>query len=88
MLAASLAGFFSGMCLALPLILTAAIQVSGLVEGIIYLTKSDEIATKGENHCFILCPVIHASFRFMSLTAVHEITGVAHYMHTNNLEWS
>jgi TM2 domain-containing membrane protein YozV len=42
MLACSLAGMFFGMCLVFPIIAPVAFGVIGLVEGILYLTKSDE----------------------------------------------
>jgi len=42
MLVASLAGVVLGSCLVFPILATAAMGVIGLVEGIIYLTKSDE----------------------------------------------
>lgn len=42
MLSLSLAGTFLGLCLVVPLLITVALQVIGLVEGILYLTKSDE----------------------------------------------
>lgn len=42
MLVVWLAGFMTGMCLILPLFASIAMNVIGLVEGIIYLAKSDE----------------------------------------------
>ena len=37
-----LVGLITGMCLIVPLLVSAAMGVIGLIEGIIYLTKSDE----------------------------------------------
>lgn len=42
MLGVYLVGMFSGFCLVVPLLASVAMQVIGLVEGILYLTKSDE----------------------------------------------
>lgn len=42
MLAGSLVGTFLGACLIIPLVVPMALGVIGLVEGILYLTKSDE----------------------------------------------
>ena len=42
MLSVSLAGAVLGSCLVIPLMATFAMQVIGLVEGILYLTKTDE----------------------------------------------
>ena len=42
MLCVWLAGTFFGLCIVVPLLLSLAIQVIGMVEGILYLTKSDE----------------------------------------------
>jgi TM2 domain-containing membrane protein YozV len=42
MLSIWLVGFVTGMCLAIPLLASMAMNVIGLVEGIIYLTKTDE----------------------------------------------
>ncbi len=42
MLAVWLVGFISGMCLVVPFLASAAMGIIGLVEGIIYLTKTDE----------------------------------------------
>lgn len=42
MLAVSLGGAVIGSCLFFPLLATLAMQVIGLIEGIMYLTKSDE----------------------------------------------
>lgn len=41
MLSVTLAGAFLGSCLFIPLLATFAMYVIGLVEGILYLTKSD-----------------------------------------------
>ena len=41
MLAVSLLCFFGGCLLVVPIIGTVAMQVIGLIEGIIYLTKTD-----------------------------------------------
>jgi len=42
MLSVSLASTVAGFCLIIPLLVPVALQVIGLVEGIIYLTKSDD----------------------------------------------
>ena len=42
MLSLSLVGMFFGMCVIIPIFIPMALQVIGLVEGILYLTKSDE----------------------------------------------
>lgn len=42
MLVVWLVGFITGMCVVIPLLATAAMGIIGLVEGIIYLAKSDE----------------------------------------------
>ena len=42
MLSLSIAGMFLGICLVVPLLITVALQVIGLIEGILYLTKGDE----------------------------------------------
>ncbi len=42
MLVASLAGSITGSCLVLPLVAPFAMGVVGIIEGVIYLTKSDE----------------------------------------------
>ena len=42
MLVVWLVGLITGMCLFIPLLASAAMGVIGLIEGIIYLTKSDE----------------------------------------------
>lgn len=42
MLAVSIGGAIIGSCLVVPLLATLAMQVIGLIEGIMYLTKSDE----------------------------------------------
>jgi TM2 domain-containing membrane protein YozV len=42
MLGIWLAGLITGMCLFLPIFASMAVSVIGLVEGIMYLTKSDE----------------------------------------------
>ncbi len=42
MLAIYLSGFVTGMCLFVPIFASMAMGVIGLIEGIIYLTKSDE----------------------------------------------
>ena len=42
MLSVWLVGIITGMCLFLPLLASLAMNVIGLVERIIYLTKSDE----------------------------------------------
>ena len=42
MLAVYLVGMFSGLCLLVPFMASFAMQIIGLVEGILYLTKSDE----------------------------------------------
>ncbi len=42
MLAVYLVGAITGMCLFIPILAAIAMQVIGLVEGIIYLTKTDE----------------------------------------------
>lgn len=42
MLSVWLVGFVTGMCLVIPLLASMAMGVIGLVEGIIYLTKTDE----------------------------------------------
>jgi len=42
MLSVSLVGTLLGACLVIPLLIPAAFQVIGLIEGIIYLTKDDE----------------------------------------------
>ena len=42
MLSVSLAGTFLGACLVIPLLIPVALQVIGLVEGILYLTKDDD----------------------------------------------
>lgn len=41
MLSVWMFGFISGLCLIVPLLLSVAIGIIGLVEGILYLTKSD-----------------------------------------------
>ena len=50
MLAVYLVGI-GGACLVFPVVLAIAVQIVGLIEGIIYLTKSDEefVATYIEN---------------------------------------
>ena len=42
MLAVWLVGFITGMCIGIPILASIAMSVIGLVEGIIYLTKTDE----------------------------------------------
>ena len=42
MLVVSVVGFITGMCLLFPLLATVAMSVVGVVEGVLYLTKSDE----------------------------------------------
>lgn len=42
MLTVWLAGLVTGICLVFPLLASLAMNVIGLVEGIIYLTKTDE----------------------------------------------
>ncbi len=42
MLAVSLIGAVTGLCLFVPIFLTLAMQVIGFIEGIIYLTMSDQ----------------------------------------------
>jgi len=42
MLSVWLVGFVTGMCLVIPIFASMAMGVIGLVEGIIYLTKTDE----------------------------------------------
>ena len=42
MLSLSIAGMFLGLCLIVPVLITVALQVIGLIEGIMYLTKNDE----------------------------------------------
>jgi len=42
MLAVWLTGLITGMCIIIPLLACIAMQTIGLVEGIIYLTKTDE----------------------------------------------
>ena len=42
MLSVWLVGMFFGLCLIVPIILSIGIQAVGLIEGILYLTKSDE----------------------------------------------
>lgn len=42
MLVVWLVGFITGMCIVIPILASVAMNVIGLVEGIIYLTKSDE----------------------------------------------
>ena len=42
MLCLWLAGMFFGLCLVFPLIVSLAMQIIGLIEGIMYLTKSDD----------------------------------------------
>jgi TM2 domain-containing membrane protein YozV len=42
MLTVWLVGFFFGMCVYVPILASMAMGIIGLVEGIIYLTKSDE----------------------------------------------
>ena len=42
MLSVWIVGFVTGMCFFIPLIASIAMNIIGLVEGIIYLTKSDE----------------------------------------------
>ena len=42
MLAIWLAGWITGMCIIVPLVASCAMSVIGLVEGIMYLTKTDE----------------------------------------------
>ena len=42
MLSVYLAGMVFGFCLIIPIFLSLAIQTIGLIEGIMYLTKSDE----------------------------------------------
>ena len=42
MLLTSILGFVFGACLILPIVATMTMGVIGLIEGIIYLTKSDE----------------------------------------------
>ena len=41
MLSVFLVGLATGMCIIIPLLASVAMQVIGLAEGIIYLTKSD-----------------------------------------------
>lgn len=42
MLVVWLVGFITGMCLVLPIFASMAMGIIGLIEGILYLTKSDE----------------------------------------------
>lgn len=42
MLVVWLVGLVTGMCMIIPLFASVAMNIIGLVEGIIYLTKSDE----------------------------------------------
>ena len=42
MLSLSLIGIITGMCLILPIFLASAMSIIGLIEGILYLTKSDQ----------------------------------------------
>lgn len=42
MLSVWLIGMFLGMCLLVPILLSLAMQVIGIIEGVIYLSKSDE----------------------------------------------
>ena len=42
MLVVWISGILTGMCVIVPLLATMAMNVIGLVEGIIYLTKTDE----------------------------------------------
>jgi TM2 domain-containing membrane protein YozV len=42
MLSVSLIGIVTGMCLVFPVFLASAMGIVGLIEGIMYLTKSDE----------------------------------------------
>lgn len=42
MLSIWLAGFITGMCIGIPFLAVIAMEVIGRVEGILYLTKSDE----------------------------------------------
>lgn len=42
MLSVWLVGFITGMCLVIPILASMAMGIIGLVEGIIYLTKTDE----------------------------------------------
>ena len=42
MLAVSLVGIVSGFCLVFPIFAASAMSIIGLVEGIMYLTKSDQ----------------------------------------------
>lgn len=42
MLVVWISGFVSGMCLFVPILASAAMNIIGFVEGILYLTKSDE----------------------------------------------
>ena len=42
MLSVSLVGFVTGLCISMPFLASIAMQVIGLVERILYLTKSDE----------------------------------------------
>jgi TM2 domain-containing membrane protein YozV len=42
MLVTYLVGLITGMCLVVPIFATMAVSIIGLIEGILYLTKSDE----------------------------------------------
>lgn len=42
MLASTILGAITGACLVIPLLLPIAMQIIGFIEGILYLTKSDE----------------------------------------------
>ncbi len=42
MLTIWLIGFITGMCIGVPLLASLVMNVIGLIEGIIYLSKSDE----------------------------------------------
>ena len=42
MLCLGLAGGFLGLCIVIPIVVSLAMQTIGLVEGILYLTKSDD----------------------------------------------
>ena len=42
MLSVWIAGMFFGLCIVVPIVLSIAIQTIGLIEGILYLTKSDD----------------------------------------------
>ena len=42
MLSVWLVGMFFGLCIVIPIVLSLAVQAIGLIEGILYLTKSDD----------------------------------------------